>query len=205
MHVFIRKISKAWDPKLQCFMKEHWMSIFQFDTHLLMDPMYKRSHKVFPRHFAHSLCCQRYRSFSVGCASAQASGSHILNPVRLCSSRCVLWDAWKYACLFRFPEVKCQSVGFSKGFCPGFSLIDLNPCAGPCVMPVTQKCCIVPLHEKAQVEQIWGGSLLELSEPITLAICIEIRRGSQFIIVSGFSLPPSCQHYRVTPRLSYLP
>lgn len=48
------------------------MSIFQFDTRLLMDPMYKRSHKVFPRHFPRSLCCQRYRSFF--CWLSQCSG-----------------------------------------------------------------------------------------------------------------------------------
>ena len=65
---------------------------------------------------------------------------NILSSVQPCDSRCVLRDAWKYGCLLRFLEVKCQSVGF---FCSGFSLIDLSPCTDPCAVLVTQKYCTV--------------------------------------------------------------
>lgn len=55
---------------------------------------------------------------------------NILNSVQPCDSRCVLWDAWKCGCLFKFPGVKCQSAEFLKDLCSRFSLIDLSPCFG---------------------------------------------------------------------------
>lgn len=101
---FVRRISKAEDPKLQCYLKK----IFS-DLPSLKHPSSHRSHvqkisQCLPQILSlfratitgFFFCCwlsTLFRGLAV---------RNILNSVQCCDSRCVLCDAWKYGCFFKF-------------------------------------------------------------------------------------------------------
>lgn len=73
--MFRKKNLKGRSSEVTMFYEKQSVLVLQFNTHPLMDPVYKSSLCVFLRCSPYSMCCQYYSSFLLAVHSAQVSGN----------------------------------------------------------------------------------------------------------------------------------